>query len=75
MNIDTILLFFIYTWGLGYSISKIHRPIENFFERHVMNIALGLAAIPLLGVIFNVLRIPIDWKTYPAVDPQSRRPF
>ena len=64
MSIITIILFFIYTYGLGYSISFFLKSSNNLFERNLMRIGFGLGVIPLLGVILNLLHIPIDWKIF-----------
>lgn len=62
MSILTIILFFVYTYGLGYSISFFLKSSDNFFERNLIRIGFGLAAIPLLGVILNLLHVPLDWR-------------
>lgn len=64
MNIFTILLFFIYTWGLGYTTTRFLRNSDNFLERNLMRIGIGLGIIPFLGVLINLLHIPIDWKIF-----------
>ena len=58
----SILLFFAYTWGLGFSLTCFAKPIENFFERNIMRIGIGLAVLPLLSVALSLLRIPVDWR-------------
>ncbi len=70
----SILLFFAYTWGLGFSLTCFAKPIENFFERNIMRIGIGLAVLPLLSVALSLLRIPVDWRIilalsliYPAI--------
>ncbi len=64
MSFITILLFFVYTWGLGFSLTKWIKNSENFLERNIMRIGIGLAAFVLLGVLFNLFKIPIDWKWF-----------
>lgn len=62
MSIVTILLFFVYTFGLGYSITYFFKNSDNFFERWLVRLGIGLGGIPFLLVLFNLFHIPIDWK-------------
>jgi hypothetical protein len=62
MSILTILLFFIYTWGLGFSALHFVKKPENFLERQFLAIAIGLGIIPILLILMNLLHIPLDWK-------------
>ncbi|MFH1182146.1 MAG: hypothetical protein V1702_04265 [Candidatus Woesearchaeota archaeon] len=59
MAFISILLFFLYTWGLGFGATRWMKNSENFFERNLIRIGIGLGIIPLLIVIFNVLHIAI----------------
>jgi len=62
MNLFTILLFFVYSWGFGYSITRFFKQNENVLEKHIMNLGIGLASIPFFGVLINIIRIPLDWR-------------
>jgi hypothetical protein len=62
MSIITILLFFVYTYGLGYTATYFLKNSDNFFERSLMRIGIGLGVLPFLLVLFNLFHIPIDWK-------------
>ena len=64
MGMTTIILFFIYTWGLGYTATKFIKNSENFLERNLMRIGIGLGIIPFLGVLINLTRIPLDWRIF-----------
>ncbi|MBW2981157.1 hypothetical protein KY360_07110 [Candidatus Woesearchaeota archaeon] len=64
MSLTTIVLFFIYTWGLGYSATKFIKNSENFLERNLMRIGIGLGIFPFLGVLINLIRIPLDWRIF-----------
>ncbi len=64
MNILTIILFFVYTYGLGYSVTYFLKKQENVLERHLMRIGIGLGALPLLIAILNLIQIPLDWKIF-----------
>ena len=41
-SIITIILFFVYTWGLGYGATYFFKKAENFYERNFLRIAIGL---------------------------------
>ena len=63
-SILTILLFFIYTWGLGFTATAFLKKSHNFFERNLMRIGIGLGILPILGLVLNFLKIPLDWKIF-----------
>jgi len=58
----TVVLFFVYSWGLGYAVTRFAKPSKDFFERNIMRIGLGLGVLPILGVLLNLLHIAIDWR-------------
>lgn len=61
----TILLFFIYLWGLGFSLTYfIRSKSADFWERHIMNLGIGLGTFAILSIIINFFRIPLDWKLF-----------
>ncbi|MCH8004330.1 MAG: hypothetical protein IH934_06915 [Nanoarchaeota archaeon] len=62
MSVVTILLFFVYCYGLGFTISSFVKNSENFLERNLMRIGFGLSFLPLLALILNMFKIPADWK-------------
>src|SRR3989338_7177942 len=62
MDILTIILFFIYTWGFGYTATFFFKNSENFLERNLMRLGIGLAGLIVASLLLNLLRIPIDWK-------------
>ena len=63
MNIITIILFFVYCYGIGFSLDFFVKSIyENKYEKHIMRFGIGLSILSILGVILSSLRIPIDWK-------------
>ena len=64
MSIITIILFFIYTWGFGYTITKFLKSSDNFLERNLIRIGIGLGVLPIVGIIIGVLGIPIDWRIF-----------
>ncbi|MEK6809605.1 MAG: hypothetical protein AABY40_02950 [Nanoarchaeota archaeon] len=68
ISVITILLFFIYLWGLGFSLTYfIHLKSAakpDFAEQQVMNVGIGLGAFAILAIIINFFRIPLDWKLF-----------
>ena len=62
MDILTIILFFIYTWGFGYTATFFFKNSENFLERNLMRIGIGIAGLVVASLLLNLLHIPIDWK-------------
>ncbi|HLC65824.1 MAG TPA: hypothetical protein VJI46_06915 [Candidatus Nanoarchaeia archaeon] len=67
MSIISIILFFIYTLGLGHTLSAFFKKSESFIEQIVMEVAFGLGIIPILLVLINLVRIPVDWKVLLAL--------
>jgi hypothetical protein len=75
MSYATIMLFLVYCFGLGLSATFFLKNSKNFLERNLMRVGIGLALVPLLGMLLNILRLPIDWRiililsiAYPAYD-------
>jgi hypothetical protein len=64
ISLITILLFFVYTWGFGYSITKFFNNSEDFFERNLMRIGIGLGVFVVFGTLLNLLHIPLDWRFF-----------
>ncbi|MEK6940128.1 MAG: hypothetical protein AABX31_05355 [Nanoarchaeota archaeon] len=72
ISIVTILLFFIYLWGLGFSVTYFiysknrdpEKPKPDFWEREIMNIGIGLGVFAILSIILNFFRVPLDWKIF-----------
>ena len=60
----TILLFFVYTWGFGFSLARLVRESENFLERNIMRVGFGFSAFIVLGVVLNTLRVPLDYRVF-----------
>ena len=60
-SIISIILFVIYTWGFGNLISLFAKESEDWLERTVMRVGVGLSAIILLATIMNMLKIPLHW--------------
>lgn len=56
MNYFSILILFCISYGFGSFLLKKDDPI--------LRIAIGLAAIPIIGVIFKAIHIPQDWRIF-----------
>ena len=63
----SIFIFFLYCWGFGIGLGFFVKESEDFFERNLMRLGIGLGAVPAFGMLLNVLRIPLDWRIFLAV--------
>ena len=70
MSFLTIILFFIYTYGFGFSIAKLVRESENFLERNLMRVGIGLATMIVLGLLLNLIKVPLDWRILSKKDEE-----
>ncbi|MBI2140912.1 glycosyltransferase family 39 protein [Candidatus Woesearchaeota archaeon] len=66
MGFVPVFVFLACTWGLGFSVLRLARAGEqdSFLERNVMRIGIGLSSFVVLGVIFNALGIPLDYRVF-----------
>ncbi|MFH1511078.1 MAG: DUF6541 family protein [Candidatus Woesearchaeota archaeon] len=64
MNTLTIILFFTYSWGVGFMATYFLKNSENFLERNLMRVGVGLGILPILAYLLNILGVPIDWRIY-----------
>lgn len=60
----SIILFFLYCYGFGIGLGLFVRESEDFLERNLMRIGIGLGGFISIGFILNILRLPIDWKIF-----------
>ncbi len=60
----TIILFFVYTGGLGYSATYFFKRPEDVIERNVMRIGIGLGLMPIIIAILSFLGLPVDWRIF-----------
>ncbi len=58
----SIIFFFVLIYVLGFTATGFVRNSENFLERNLMRIGTGLSMLPLIGLMLNLLHIPIDWR-------------
>ncbi|MBI2546226.1 hypothetical protein HYV81_03535 [Candidatus Woesearchaeota archaeon] len=61
MSYLAIILFFIISWGLGYSVTRFTKRADNFLERNLMDIGIGLGVFSILATFLNFIRIPLNW--------------
>lgn len=61
-SITTIFLFFLYCWGIGFTATYLLKKPDNRWERHLLNIGIGLGIIPIIFILLNFFHIPLDWK-------------
>jgi len=64
MAFTSILLFFVYTFCLGLITTLFVKNSDNFLERNLMRLGIGLAAFIVIGLVLNLLKIPLDWKIF-----------
>ena len=62
----SIILFFLYCYGLGLGLGLFVKESGDFLERNLMRLGIGLGAIPALGFLLNLIRVPIDWRIFLA---------
>ncbi|MFH1133466.1 MAG: hypothetical protein V1735_03170 [Nanoarchaeota archaeon] len=61
ISVLTILLFFVYTWCFGYSITSFFKNAEDWYERNIMRLGIGLLVFIVVGILLNLLRIPLHF--------------
>lgn len=64
MSLLTIILFFIYTWGFGFSVTFFLKNSDNFLERNLIRIGIGLGVFSVFATFLNLLHIPLDWRIF-----------
>ncbi|MBU0615719.1 MAG: hypothetical protein KJ601_06505, partial [Nanoarchaeota archaeon] len=62
MDIPTIILFLVYTYGLGYTVTSFLKISAHALEKHIMRVGIGLGVLPILLIILNFFRVPLDWR-------------
>ncbi|MDP3640715.1 MAG: phospholipid carrier-dependent glycosyltransferase, partial [Nanoarchaeota archaeon] len=61
----TIILFFTYLWGLGFTATSFVRDKpSNIWERQLLNLGIGLGIFPILSIFLNFLHVPLDWRIF-----------
>lgn len=67
MAVLSILIFFAITLGLGLAATGFAKGPENFLERNLMRIGIGLGAFISLGLLLNLIKIPLDYRIFLAI--------
>ncbi len=62
MSIIAVFLFFLYCWGIGFTATYYLKKPEHSWEKHLLNLGVGLGIIPILLITLNFLHISLDWK-------------
>ena len=57
----SIILFFVIMWGLGLSLTFFIKNKAGFFEKNIMNVAIGIAFFAVLAALLAILKIPLYW--------------
>lgn len=60
----SIIFFFMCTWGFGIGAGLLAKESEDFLERNLMRIGIGLGAMLAFGFLLNLLKIPLDWRIF-----------
>lgn len=63
-SIITIILFFVYLWGLGFTGTYFLKRPQNFYERQFLYLGIGMGIFPILAILLNFLHLPLDWKIF-----------
>lgn len=67
MSLISIILFFVYTWGFGFTVTalfNLFKESSNIAERNIMSVGVGMAVFVVVGVILNALHIMLDWRIF-----------
>lgn len=54
----TRVLFIVYLYGLGYSLTRFNK--ERSVNMFIIRLGVGLAGFVVLGLVFNLFKIPLD---------------
>ena len=63
MSIITIFLFFLYFFCWGYTFLQIFKvkESEDWVERQVMRVGIGIPLVIVGGVLLNLVNVPLYW--------------
>jgi hypothetical protein len=64
MEFLSLVLFFLYTWSFGFLLCRFVKESDNNLEKNLMRMGIGLGVFIFLGFVFNLLRIPLDWRFF-----------
>jgi len=60
----SILFFLFYTYGFGTLIGLLVKESDDFFEKNIMRLGLGLPAFAFIGCLLSLLGIPLDSRIF-----------
>ena len=60
----SIVLFLVYCWSSGLGLGLLVKESEDFLERNLMRIGIGLGGFLAIGFLLNLLRVPLDWRIF-----------
>lgn len=60
----SVILFIVYCLGIGLGLGRFVKESEDFLERNLMRMGIGLGGMLTIGFILNLLKIPLDWKIF-----------
>ena len=63
----SIIYFLLVTIGFSFIVDLFVKWEADYFEQFFMRIGLGIGMIPIFGVLFNLLNIPIDFIIFGAI--------
>jgi len=64
MALITILLFFVIIYSIGLGLVIFAKESDNFLERNLMRLGIGLGGFVALGLLLNTLRMPLDYRVF-----------
>ncbi len=71
MEILSIVFFFVAAFGLGTLATVFAGQQENFLERNLMKIGIGMGALITLGLLLNIFGIPLDYRIFLGISIAS----
>ncbi len=60
-NLEALTFFVVTTWSFGFTLTSFFKNADNFWERNIMRLGIGLAAWIPVGMIFVLFGIPLHW--------------
>ncbi len=63
----SIIIFFALCYGFGHIATFFVKNSEDFFERHLMRVGVGLGTLVVFGYALNLLRIPLDYRIFLSI--------
>ena len=62
LKILSIIIFFVLLYNWGYGFTRFIKVLN--FETIVLRLAVGLAVVPVISLVLNILCIPLDWRVF-----------